>query len=98
MIEFNNHLLALLAQHSTKDLEAAIAERESEILADIQTARAELEDGKPLVFAFSFSGKLMFDKNKIETAFSYSVKKSQKSERDIGRPDAPEFEVEGGAE
>ena len=98
MIEIKNHLLALLAQHSTQDLAASIAEREDEILIDIQTAREELEDGKPLVFAFSFSGKLLFDKNKIETAFSYSVKKSQKSEHDIGRPEAPEFEFEGGAE
>lgn len=94
--EIKNILLHQLSRHSARDLQRAIAERESEILEDIAAAREELEEGKPLVFSFSFSGKMLFDKNKIETIFSYSVKKSCKAEHPITNPDEPEFKFEGG--
>lgn len=76
-------LIRQLAQHSVDDLVTALSERESEILADIQVTRENLEEGKPLVFSFTFSGKLLLDKNKVETSFSYSVKKVQKEEHEI---------------
>lgn len=78
------------------DLLNALMDREKEILADIQVAREELEEGKPLAFAFTFSSKLLLDKNQVETAFSYSVKKSQKETHQLPQPDPePELWKEG---
>lgn len=87
----NNALLQSLVRHSVRDLAAAIIDREEEILADIQATREELEEGKPLVFGFSFSGKLLLDKSKIETAFGYAVKKTSKAEHQIAAPSEPEL-------
>jgi hypothetical protein len=93
-----NELIRALARHSAADLLSSLVEREKEILEDIQTAREELEDGKPLVFSFSFSGKLLFDKDKIETAFSYSVKKTCKGEHSLKQDATSEFDFGGGEE
>ena len=89
-----NYLVRLLAQHSVDDIVAALSERESEILADIQVTRENLDEGKPLVFAFTFSGKLLLDKNTVETSFSYAVKKTQKEEHRIPSEGSEEAELD----
>jgi hypothetical protein len=91
-----NHLLKAMAQNGAKDLIAAIATGEAEILSDIQRIREEAEEDEKLKFKVSLSITLDLDKSTVDTAFSYSVKTSVKRSHQVNRPDEPEFEFEGG--
>lgn len=90
--EINNALLKQLAEHSAQAILNAIEEKEPEILKDIQAMREEEgADERPLVFTFSFSGKLNFDRNVITCRFAYPARRKVETEHVITDPSQPEL-------
>lgn len=87
-----NPLLLACARNGAKDLVAAIAENESEILADIQKTLENREsEDDPAKFKVSLSITLDLSKSVVDTAFSYSVKKTVKESHALPKEDEPEL-------
>ena len=51
---------------------------------------------KPLVFSCSFTGKLDLEKNKVQTAFSFSAKTTVKNETVLDDPNQQKLELNEG--
>lgn len=88
-----NHLIKQLKQHMISDLEAAIEDREEEIIRAINkmTEERDPESEAPVKFTCSLSGALNLDKNTIETSFGFSVKTTLKERHQIEDPDQAEL-------
>ena len=83
-----NPLLNACARNGAQDLVTAIEENESEILADIQRTLENREsEDDAAKFKVSLSITLDLNKSVVETAFSYSVKKTVKEKHAVGEHD-----------
>ena len=95
----SNPLLNACARNGARDLIAAIAENESEILADIQRTLENREsEDDPAKFKITLGITLDLNKSVVDTAFSYSVKKTVKESHTLPDPDQDELPWKGGEE
>ena len=92
-----NHLLRAMAENGAKDLIAAIAENEPEILDDIARITENAGPDGKVKFKVSFGVTLDLQKSKVLTAFGYSVKRQVKNSHRIDPPEQGQIEFEAGA-
>lgn len=95
-MQIEHPMLRAIGANGSKDLIAALADNESEILADIQrTAENREHEDDPVKFKVTFGITLDLNKSTVETSFSYSVKKTIKEKHALDADD-PELPWEGG--
>jgi hypothetical protein len=97
-----NHILKKMAEAGANDLQAAIDEKEVEIIGAIIKADQDREEKEPLKFKLTLSITADLDKSVVETAVSYSVRTTVRGKHEIEAGDqTPELEFgddgEGGA-
>jgi hypothetical protein len=86
-----NYIIEQLQKAMVADLEAALFEREEEILEHLRNSSDRRDDEDPLKFTCSLKGTINVDKNTIETAFGYSVKTVLKGKHTLRDPNQMEI-------